>query len=794
VSSSPSVVLLSADADELSRWAAALEGAATLRRAASIAELAEALAQAPAEVVISPCDARLLDGIQRCRGSARLILCGPVAPRGVIDAASEGYVLRHVADVDLLRDAVLALARPRSTMVRHQLRGLYARWAGAARTVPVVDVSNTGLSLRVELDGELESLLPGVVLSGLEVHRGPALALAAESAIVRYVEQVSEPGEDPHYRVGCELSRLTEARGPGGTVRVSDRVACLGLLRAALRTNGIFLQGQDPAAPGVLCSKGQLDAEKGAIVLEGPGMPFERYDVVRGSFELGGSSHTFVTSAISTDPLTLRTPPAIEGVHRRSSARYRPDARSPLTAELTAPLIPGGPLPRLVLELSSTGFSFALDPTFDLFPPGMRLSRVELKLPGFTLVCEGEVKNLAPLPGDAQALRCGVSFEGLDKTTRARLADAAMRHRYPGLEDGRALSFDQIFRFFQETRFMYPEKLAALEPFMPAVRRTFTQLQSQESGIFKSLIYREGGKTLAHGSCVRVYRRTFVLQHLAGITHRLSRRPAPQVLNLGLAEYFAQSTDLEYLKFYFRPDNRWPSRVFGGFARKLSDRNLSDLRTSEYLGIDTGVALPEPEGVRVIEAAAGDLGLVERHFVATERGLLLRSDDLTRGALLLPELDAEFGELGLTRRRAVLLALRGDEPAGFALCEFSSPGMNLSELFSAFRIHLLPAAGAPDDPRRRDVEIALCRAALQLYRRDGRPLAVALLPEGDPAARILPALTRKQYTCWTVHRSLCPSFCEHVDRLYQLLNEGRRKKETANDAVPDGELVRGDAA
>ncbi|GAC1345560.1 MAG: hypothetical protein NVSMB23_21860 [Myxococcales bacterium] len=788
------MVLLSPDAAELARWAAALDGAVRIRTAKDLAELAATLARDPAEVVIAPCDARLLEGIQRFRAGARLIVCGPVAPQGIIDAASEGYDLRHVASADALRGEVHALARPRSLTVRHQLRGLYVRWAGAERPVPVVDVSNSGLSLRLELDGPVESLLPGVVLSGVEVQRGPSLALSADFATVRYVEQVSDPGQAPHYRVGCALSAHPAGRGRGLGIRLSDGVARLGLLRAALRGAGIFLHGQDATAPGILCPRGQIDAGQASMTLEAPGAGFEPYEVVRGSFELGGNSLGFVTSVMAAEPLTLRLPPDVEIVHRRGSARYRPDVRKPVTAELTAPLIPGGPLPRLVLELSSTGFSFALDPAFDLFPPGMRLSRIEIRLPGFTLACPGVVMNLAPLPGDPQALRCGVSFEGLDAAARARLADATMRHRYPGLEDGRALSFEQIFRFFQETRFMYPEKLAALEPFMPEVRRTFTQLQSRESGVFKSLIYREGGKTLAHGSCVRVFRRTFVLQHLAGITHRLSRKPAPQVLNLGLAEYFAQSTDLEYLKFFFRPDNRWPSRVFGGFARKLSDRQLSDLRTFDYLGIDTGIDLPEPEGVRVIEAGPGDLGIVERHFVASERGLLLRSDDLTRGALPLGELDAEFGALGLTRRRVVLLALRGDEPAGFALCELSSPGMNLSELFSAFRVHLLPAAGAADDPARRNVALALQRAALQLYRRAGRPLAVGLFPEGDEAARILPALTRKQYTCWTVHRSLCPSFCEHVDRLYQMLNQGRRKKELANDAVPDGELIRGDAA
>jgi hypothetical protein len=790
----PKVVLLSPEAQEIDRWSAVLEGA-DVRAVASLEGLAKALAVLPADVVVAPCDARLLEGIQRCRGDARLVLCGSVLPLGVVDAAGQGYELRHVERESQLRREVYALARPRSLMIRHQLAGLAVRWTGAERALPLLDISNGGFSFRLELDGELEQLLPGTLLCGVEVRRGPALALCADAAVVRYVEQATEPGTQAHYRIGCEVSALERAQAPARSSRFTDGATRAGLLREALRGSGILLQGQGPSGSSgsILCTSGKVEIESAELAFDAPLSTFEPYDVVRGSFELGGTSYSFVTSAISGLPLRLRLPSAIEGSHRRGSARYRPDGRDPVSVLLTAPLLAGQPLEREVLEISSTGLSFALDPAFDLFPPGMRLSRVELRLPGLTFACSGSVRNLAPLGDGTRGVRCGVSFEGLDAAERDRLADALMRQRYPGLGDGSALPLDELFRFFQETRFLYPEKLAALGPMLPEVRKTFARLHAKPSSVFKSLVYLEDGKPLAHGSSVRVYRRTVVLQHLAG-TSRLSHRPPPQVLNLGLAEYLAQSIDLEYLKFYFRPDNKWPSRVFGNFARKISDRQLSDLRTFAYFALPTGTELPTDGQIRVVEAAPGDLSLVEQYFVANARGLLLRSDDLTRGALPLAELNASFGELGLVRRRTVLLALRGDEPVGFALCEITSPGMNLSELFSSFRIHLLPAAGGAEDPRREGVWLALAQASLRLYRQNGRPLAVGLFEEGEAAARILPALGKKRYTCWTVHRSLCPRFCEYVDRLYEMLTQGRRKREAGNDDVSHGERVRGDAA
>lgn len=743
-----------------------------LRSAPTVDALAALLGERPADVVVAPCDARLLEGIQRCRGEARLILCGRALPAGVLEAAAQGFDLVHLDDVDTLRREVHALARPRSLMARHPLQGLEAVWAGANGPAPILDVSNGGFSFRLGLDEDVERLLPGSVLSAVEIHRGTELALSAASAVVRYVDQLDDAG-GPGYRIGCELT-ATSSVAAVRTVRITDRARRAGLLREALRSGGIFLEGADGIASGVFAQGGQVDLEQSELTLDAKAVAFEAHDVVRGTFEFGGGSHSFLASVVSTEPFKIRLPRSIDAAQRRGATRYRTVPGQPIAVGIESPLLADeGPRLRSVLEISSTGFSFAFDPTHDLFPPGARLSRIQLALDGRTVTCSGSVRNIGPIAGNPHLVRCGVVFDELAPAERIHLADAVMRNRYPGLVDARELTFEQLWDFFRETRFVYPQKLAMLEPILPEVERTFAALRGPSDRIFKSLLYREGSAPIGYLSCVRGYRRTWVIQHLAGFT-RARARQAPQVLNAGVAEYIEHNA-IEYVKIYFRPENKWPSRVFGGFARRVNDPHRSDLRTFEHLVLPVDAQVPAQalaQDIRVIEATSGDLAAVERHYVAAGESLLARSDDLTRSSLELSDVGGDFRQLGLVRRRVILLAMLGDVPAGAALCELTSPGVNLSELFSAARMAIFAQPGL--EPARAAeladaTRAALLRATLDFYRTNGRRFAVALLPENDPAATMAKAFSHKRYTCWTVHRPLYRRFCEHLDRLYERL-------------------------
>ena len=375
------------------------------------------------------------------------------------------------------------------------------------------------------------------------------------------------------------------------------------------------------------------------------------------------------------------------------SPRYRTQPRDAITVELTSPLSDATAL-KTIFDVSSSGFSFALDGTRDLYPLGLSIE-VKLQLPDGPLFCVAEVRTMLREGG---RLRCGVEFVAVDAATRLRLANFLMRLRFPGIDDGGGVEPDDVLQFFRTTGFLPAAKEAVLEPVMDELRESYRSLYAEPSPVFKAVVSRDDdGAITGHVSAVRVYAHTWMSQHLAA-------KPSTHIahlLNLGTAEYFGQNPDLEFFKIYFDKFNKWPARVFGGFARTLRDSTQSELRSYCHAVLSTAEQLAAPSGINVLEASTDELAIVERYFARHEKGLLLRSDDLTRGALQLSALNRRFGALGLYRRRRVLLAMRRNVCLGFALAELSSPGLNLSEALSAFRIFVTDEGRAVDDDVRR---------------------------------------------------------------------------------------------
>jgi hypothetical protein len=652
-------------------------------------------------------------------------------------------------------------------MLRQKLNGFSVRCAEFPVAHQLLELSNDGLAFGIDSNQELEPLLPGAVLDGLEVLFEQEVVLTGVTAIVRHLGvSDSSPG---CYRVGCEIR---PKRIPGTAehiVQIRDRAWCAALLRSALHGEGILLQPVDEGARGIHCTAGQVTAASSEFVVSSGTHSFSEHDVVRGRFEISGGVYRFYTSVIARSPLRLRLPVVIEETQKRSSPRYHLTVDQPIAVRLTSTLL-AAPVPHQVRDLSGAGFSFELDAAVDVFPPGMCFTQIELRVGDEQIHCKGQVKNLARIPNAPGKLRCGVEFVGLDEGARVHLADLIMRSRFPSLQDGRSVSFDELWNFFRETRFMYPEKQERLASILPELRKTIERLNSRPTKLFKSVVFSKGGQVVGYVSGLRAYRNTWLSQHLAASQGGQGGR----LLNFGLAEYFGQNVDLEYFKIFYRPENRWPARVFGGFARNISDSNLSDLRTYGYFTIESDPELvPRDQSIEVFEPSDNDLRVVERRFVEMEHGLILKANDLTCNALRLAELNEHYKELGLHRRRHMLLAVRDDAPVGFALAEISSPGLNLSELLSAFSIHLLPTAmdQAPQ------VRNSLLHALLGVYRKAGRPFAVGLTtPDEVSHYQQFKVQTAKQYRCWTCHRSLYMRFCDHVDRLVQSLMDRQRKR------------------
>ena len=318
---------------------------------------------------------------------------------------------------------------------------------------------------------------------------------------------------------------------------------------------------------------------------------------------------------------------------------------------------------------------------------------------------------------------------------------------YPGVKVAHDATFEEVWDLFLESGFLYPEKVSRLDPVLPEIRHTVRTLIEANGCCFATVVLRDAATVDAHMSIVQTHERTWMVQHLAARPMSARRFDASARLTLGFTYYGRMRPDIGWVKMFFRPNNPWPSRVFGGFARRIADAPTSDLRTWRYLTASTaGPAAGTPSGIAVHPADASELPLVAEWFGARGRTVEVEANDLDPRRLGLPVMAAAYSRKGLHRRRECLVARRAGVPCGFALLEISSLGLNLSELTNTFTVHTM---NEEDQATR----LALILAARRRYADLGRAQCVALDEgAGREAFETAGFTSTKDYSCFIFHR------------------------------------------
>jgi hypothetical protein len=651
----------------------------------------------------------------------------------------------------------------------------------------LLDVSNRGLAFRYGLRRSVEALLPGSDVSDINVLLGGVPILQGAVGVVRRVEMLasSKTGSTAElrgYRIAIEFvsDRPAENASEREREKISDPARIGALLRDATGQRALMIQPADNRSKRLPISKVEIVPGSNSLRVQvarsssalSPG------DVVRGTIDLEGKSYSFLTAIAALDSqfrdqslwhlqpfaISLSFPKVMHCSHRRTSSRFRPRDANAIPILVRAPFS-RQVSKREVLDVSTSGLSFAIDYAEDIFPEGSLIPEIRIFAGSRDeVVVRGRVKSLVPLLDNTSGLRhafkCGIAFEGMSLQDRSKVAGAILATGFPGVEDAFGLTFKEIWGFLHETGFIYPEKEEKLRPFLPKIEETLSTLLTTPNRVFKTLLFRSGPVLQGHLSAVKAYRGTWMMQHLAARKDGRGHLSAARILNQGIMEYLDQNPDMEWIKAYFRPNNKFPARVFGGFAKKLKDPNVSDLRTYNYL---VGATLTEepalPAGVVLRPFTAEDAPRIEKYFVWRNQVTALRSDDLVGRSICLPDVSAQYQSLGLERRREVYIAERNGNMVGFALCEISSLGLNLSELTNHFSVHMR----APDAQAHRAL-IAHCRYR---YGQFGRPTCVGLTENDDLQDYFAAGFAKtKEYMCWTWHRSLYRKYADYISRLF----------------------------
>jgi hypothetical protein len=325
---------------------------------------------------------------------------------------------------------------------------------------------------------------------------------------------------------------------------------------------------------------------------------------------------------------------------------------------------------------------------------------------------------------------------------------------------------DELWSFFFETGFIYPQKYGFIEKNREQIKQTYEKLYARSPSIARHFTYQDRGKILGHMAMVRFFENTWLIHHHAArtnYTHRAGLKVLDQIGRFITDSSRFSFMHMEYVICFYRPENRFPKRIFGGVCSSIDDpRKCSEVVFAySHLGCDRKDVKGTPGEHCWSPADDDDLRELSSFCRYESGGLMIGALDLEPGDSDYSNLSEEFGKLGLKRERQLYALKRNDRLQAVAMVNLSDIGLNLSDLTNCITLFVL-------DQQELNNEI-VCNALSVLMKSLGQEqIPILIYPEA--AAKSLKIPVEKRYVMW----SLMPHYSDGFHRYTNsILRAGR---------------------
>lgn len=425
---------------------------------------------------------------------------------------------------------------------------------------------------------------------------------------------------------------------------------------------------------------------------------------------------------------------------------------------------------REIKDLAGSGLSVEERPDDSVLLPGMIIPKLDIMFANdFTISCKAQVihKNVSMSEGDKVLVKCGIAFLDMDLKDQARLSSFLHHATHKKSYVNSEVDMDDLWKFFFESGFIYPEKYALIQAEKKKFKDTYVKLYVNAPYIARHFIYQDKGTIQGHMSTIHFHKNAWLIhQHSAS---RTGGRAGIVVLDQ-IGRYVndfccLDATQMNFVMCYFRYDNRFPHRVFGGFVRSLNNPKGASLdsfsyfhfaRTSEFSGLsETDIVL--------VETQPEDLLALKSLYEFQSGGLMISALDLEPDAMNIDNLSKEYKELGLKRERYLFTLKRNGLVQAVIMINISDLGLNLSNLTNCITVFVLDS-----DNLTKDMLYSALSMLFQYYDLDKIP--VLLYPIGYAEKQSLPY--EKMYTLWILSMQALDDYLRHIENLFHSHNEG----------------------
>ena len=347
-----------------------------------------------------------------------------------------------------------------------------------------------------------------------------------------------------------------------------------------------------------------------------------------------------------------------------------------------------------VVDLSGSGFSVEEDERNTALLPGMILPDLFLNFAdSYNIKCTAQVvfqKTMIDSNGQ-KWIKCGLAL--LDMNIGDHLKLIALLHQTKDKNSYicNDINLDKLWDFFFETGFIYPDKYAAIQKNKTQIKETYAKIYTRNPQIARHFIYQDKGTVFGHMAMLRFYESAWMIHHHAARKSTLNKAGLIVLDQIGRMindSHRLYSLHMDYMICYYRPQNKFPSRVFGGAVRSIKDPRGCSLDDFAYLHFKNPPRAQShlPAGWRVSETQPDDLRDLADFYNHTSGGLMLDAIDLTPEKLECDELSKEYSKVGLIRQRQLFSLKNGGRLKAIFLVNTSNVGLNLSDITNCVKV------------------------------------------------------------------------------------------------------------
>ncbi|MDN3512899.1 MAG: hypothetical protein NG747_00695 [Candidatus Brocadia sp.] len=380
----------------------------------------------------------------------------------------------------------------------------------------------------------------------------------------------------------------------------------------------------------------------------------------------------------------------------------------------------------------------------------------------FTIKCNAQVvyRNNYKADDDRTYIKCGIAFLEMDMQDQSRLANLLHKATNKKSYVCHNVDLDTLWKFFFETGFIYPEKYAHMHDDKSKFREIYQKLYTQNPSIARHFIYQDKGEVQGHLSMIRFYENTWLIHHHAASRSGCDRAGLVVLNQLGRYVndfHNLYSSHMNYTCCYFRPDNKFPQRVFGGVTQYIDDQKGASIDPFAYFHYQKNLSTMDlTDPWMLAKSQPEDLLELEGFYECKSSGLMLDALDLKPDMIDNNDLNKEYHRLGLKRERHFFSLKKNDTFKAFIIVHISDIGLNMSDLTNCMHIIVLDPEDLPYKA------LYSCLFMLSKYY-EQEEIPVLLYPVSYVKDQSIPY--DKTYNLWVLNLSYLDPYFKYIEIL-----------------------------